>query len=54
MVKFFLPEAKQNPERRKTDYRKIIYKHLLQLIKIKHLKYLSTVVKEIKDNPSPT
>ena len=48
MVKFFLPDAKKTQQKKKTDYRKIIYKKLLQLVKMKHLKYVSTIVKDLK------
>ena len=38
MVKFFLPEAKDQKPKKKTDYRIIIYKKLLPLIKSKTLR----------------
>lgn len=48
MVKFFLPEAKQANPKKKVDYKKLIYTELMQLLKIKHLKYISTIVNAIK------
>lgn len=48
MVKFYLPEAQQANPKKKTDYRIIIYKKLLALIKAKHLKQISNIIKTIK------
>lgn len=45
MVKFFLPEAKQNKQKKKIDYRITVYKQLLELMKGKHLQYISHAIK---------
>lgn len=48
MAKFYLPEAKQQKQKKKTDYRIIIFEKLLRLVKLKHLEYISKVIKQIK------
>lgn len=50
MVKYFLPEANEANPKKRTDYRIIIYKKLLSLIKAKHLKQISNIVKAIKQS----
>jgi hypothetical protein len=52
MVKFFLPEGKEENCKKKTDYRIIMYKKLLSLIKSKHLENISKVIKSIKQHHS--
>jgi hypothetical protein len=47
MGKFFLPEHSPQLPRKPTDYRLSAYRQLLQLAKGKHLKYVSTAVKDI-------
>jgi hypothetical protein len=52
MVKFFLPEGKEENSKKKTDYRIIMYKKLLSVIKSKHLENISKVIKSIKQHHS--
>ena len=51
MVKFFMQGGKGTKvEKKPTDYRLIVYKEFMGVIKTKHLKYISRIVKSLKEN----
>jgi hypothetical protein len=49
MVKFFLPEARENSHKHKTEYCILAYREFLELVKSKHLQYISKTVQQIKE-----
>lgn len=49
MGKFFLPDSQKTKHKKPTDYKIIIYMDVLEVIKAKHLNFISAVIKDIKE-----
>ena len=51
MVKFFMQHGKvAKASKKPTDFRLIVYKEFMGVIKSKQLKYISRIVKSLKEN----